>query len=230
MRYHIILEVEAKAKMEHISTILAMYNTKDKDKEQEKRQLPYLHFFDKIYKFELNKSSGNFEFRTEIIPKHKCYLPDECLQFVKDILVPLTDEISCTILHVSSEYPYNKKHYYDTHYTDDDIRDASYIVALRPCKPLVQYGKRVSIPKEKDEIVSFIKIYPNITDSDADSWPSSLQYWWRSMHFQDNPKFISKCLRECYGKDEELLRYADWIDANAVEGIKFEHRRRIDDY
>lgn len=142
-------------------------------------------------------------------------------KFIKDFLVPMTTELT----HCCISHDFLGDHYHT--YTDDELREAHFIVAYtKPPSPKVQYGKRVVTPKSKPKLLSYIKLYPIVYDSDVDTWPRDLRRWWSSIN-KENALDISGALRKHYPDDEWLMEIADWIDENmsrfADIDLHFEH-------
>jgi hypothetical protein len=242
MCYYIILEVECILKEEYIKyfNLLKQYffNLKENNEEDEYiikiynnipenlkvycdiwKSLKIWHHFnccnikDNILKIKISKK--------ESIQKN---IENDYNTFIKDIILPIsTLIINCKISYVGVNIK-------STIFTDEQLRKAKYIISylISPEKLQIQYGKRLQNQpkKQKDIDVSYIKIYPNIYESEPETWPKSLENWWNKLSnsSQSNNEIleISNNLKKYYGEDDELLKIADWLDEMyKIENIKF---------
>jgi len=157
---------------------------------------------------------------------HSGCLRDDYLCFVRNVLLPLTSEItSCEIIN---EFGNTSK------YSDDELRSAQYIVCFQPPKQIeIQYGKRVPIIREKPKLLRYIKIYPDIYDSDEDTWPKQLKYWWRNIRNKTSARQVMENLRLHYNEDDYLLKVADWLEETLTtyaEEIAYSYENKLSLY
>ena len=118
--------------------------------------------------------------------RHDGRLEDDYITFINNIIVPISSLIiNCEISH--DDYDFKP-----TIFTDDELRKAKYINAylIQPETLKIQYGKRLQTQpkKQKDIDVSYIKIYPDIYNSESETWPESLHNWWNKISYDSTSK------------------------------------------
>jgi hypothetical protein len=243
MGYHIILDIECIIKDEYIDNfnLLKKYffnlnedNEEDEDIIKKYNNIPEnLQEYGDIWKslkiwhhFNCcNLKENILKIRISKKPyRHEGSLENDYNTFIKDIIVPMSSLIiNCKISHDDHDIQ-------PTIFTDDELRNAKYINAyLIPSEKLqIQYGKRLQNQpkKQKDIDVSYIKIYPNIYESEPETWPKSLKNWWDNLSYfspsKDDIVKISNDLKKYYGEDEELLKIAEWLaEMCKIDNIKF---------
>ena len=161
--------------------------------------------------YDFSVDGTEWKFRIEKKPyNHKGNLQDDYESLIYEILPVMTTQIDkCTIEH--DDYDIKP-----THFTDDKLRRAHYIRAVKPPEvPKVQYGKRekVAVATRRVPVVfSEWKVYPYIYDSDPETWPKELRRWWYDLNNKDNVAKIVESIREYYKEDEYLLSTADWLE------------------
>ncbi len=227
MGYHIILDVECVVTADHIDNFASVFDRGPEgcpdDHSLDRYRDLWKHLdIDDVYKFELDESTRRFALRIEKKPhQHDRCLIGDYMRLVKEVIVPLTEEVTtCTVSHDDYDIP-------PTVYTDDQLRGASYLAAFEPKRAEVQYGQRRAANQEPSKLVSFVKLYPDITDSDPDTWPQSLRCWWRTLNYIGDTGELTRDLRTLYPEDAQLVRIADWLDAQASSGLRVEFRRDL---
>jgi hypothetical protein len=118
------------------------------------------------------------------------------------------------------------------YYNDDTLRHASYIIVYKPApKPDIQYGKRRPVIKQIPEILDYYKIYPDIIESDPDTWPKTLRNWWTNLESYKKIKNIINDLRQYYDEDTNLLKISDWLESIVIkyneDYIRFKYNSKL---
>lgn len=95
------------------------------------------------------------------------------------------------------------------------------LFALR--KPKVQLNRREDSDDEypSREYIDSYQIWKSWRDSDINSWPKCLQYFWWKIYDYDSAQFYAKKIRKYYPNDIKLLRFASWLET-FDEDIMFE--------
>ena len=86
------------------------------------------------------------------------------------------------------------------------------LYAIKPYK-ILQLGKRSrnKFNNENDVIDSF-QIYSDWRDSEIDTWPIELQYFWFKIYDYESAKNIIINIKKYYPKDKDLLNFATWLE------------------
>ena len=58
-------------------------------------------------------------------------------------------------------------------------------------------------------------------NSDENTWPESLQFFWNWMHTSHDARVVAKDIRFYYPEDLQLLDLAEWLDFWADKGADF---------
>lgn len=194
MGIHRYLDVECKLKKEFINVI---------------QNKTYFENDDMSFSFSIYTVNNDiFKFQ---IWKSGMFNEDIFIDFVKKLIVPITTNISYCSTYIDD---FGCK---QNNYSDDKLRRAHFITIYSiPPKNEIQYGKRVEVKAIKPEIINKLHIYPNIYESDKDTWPPELRNWWDSI---DKNTVIN--LIKYYPEDEELMNMANWlsnyVDRNDVK-------------
>ena len=95
------------------------------------------------------------------------------------------------------------------------------LVAFRKTK--VQIEKRDDNNDDdvlvKREYIDSFCIWKIWRDSDVNSWPKCLQYFWWHIHDYDSAEYYTKKIREYYPNDKELIIFASWLETFDEEVI-----------
>jgi len=85
------------------------------------------------------------------------------------------------------------------------------LFALR--KPIIQYGTRDDSDKNEDNYLQIdsYQIWSDWRNSDVNTWPDSLHYFWWKIHDYDSAQYYAKTIRKHYPFDIELIRFANWL-------------------
>jgi hypothetical protein len=229
MGYHIILTVSATLKPEFVGRLDFLLNYEpgcgfkhepepEPEPEEEPDSLiaPYVNIWKSLeighHFYEFKQEDNELELRIEKKPYHHSgHLSTDYIEFVEKILCPMTTRIhSCCVSHDDYDIP-------STYYSDDELRNAHFIVAYVPASlPAIQIGKRHPVEKPKNKFLSVQRLYPDIYNSDSNTWPECLRNWWHQV--SSDPDKVVQNLRECYSEDETLLEIADWMDEMIKEG------------
>jgi hypothetical protein len=93
------------------------------------------------------------------------------------------------------------------------LRDANYIIAFKQApKPEIQFEQRKPFIKQKPQIIEYFKVYPDVYNSESETWPPSLCRWWYGLGSYEKVKTIITDLRKYYSKDEYLLKASNWLE------------------
>lgn len=223
MGYHIILHVRGKLKDTYASLKLYelltdnLFDCSDDEFLQSLKDkfisLDIAHF----YKFD--EEDGKFYIRIEKKPyQHKSRLEDDYMIFVKDILLPITSEISCTIEHDDLGFP-------STSYSNEELREYHYIYVIEKSK--LQLGKRLPLSFVNNTILDKIPISKDIYDSDPDTWSSDLRRWWYDVREPKNTLSVAEKLERDYSDDEDIKKIIEKLKLYGTrDDVKFEFKYR----
>ena len=77
--------------------------------------------------------------------------------------------------------------------------------------PEIQYGKRKPL-KDTNTIIDRIPITMDIHESNTDTWPHDVRFWWSRVKTCDDAQKYSLKLKEYYSQDEEIINIANQLE------------------
>lgn len=91
----------------------------------------------------------------------------------------------------------------------------THLFALR--KPIVLLEKRDDEDNDdevllKRECIDSYCIWSSWRNSDVNSWPKCLQYFWWHIYDYDSAQYCATNIRKYYPNDKELIHFASWLE------------------
>jgi hypothetical protein len=69
-----------------------------------------------------------------------------------------------------------------------------------------------ALKKTDNTVVDSYQIWKCWRDSDVNTWPKCLQYFWWHIHDHESAQECAKNIREWCPFDKELIRFAIWLE------------------